>query len=337
MDTRLSLSIVPRFVRLLATISLLLLVQAAWSAPVTIAMDGQKIVTASAVRMRSEPDIGAKEIGSLHLGEVVRAVLRTRDMLPTGQIKHYWYFVQTGHTKGWVFGSLLRDFKIDQQEKIWTELVQARFARESLSFAEAVDLVAFLDTVLPKTKNSEAKGALSLARLLVLQHSINGLDYRSQEQSPYSAWLKKYKDLIFHDEISGQWLVNVDAYWQLAERYRGTKIGDEIAWQAAEAQLGGECEGDISCNLERENMTYGEYLRRYPKGQHVGDGLGRMAETFAYLETALKEQPNYFHSFRESGQTIDALIAAVGKASPQAKYYPEVLAQLKRIRQAYAR
>lgn len=302
-----------------------------------IAMDGQKIVTGSTVRMRAQPSLESEVVGHLSLGAVVPASKRTKEKLQTGQINHYWYLVRVGETEGWVTGSLLRDFKPEQKEQIWFELIKNRLDDKELLFPDRVALYRFTNLVVRSGRSEKLQGAFELGRLLALQKSFDQLQYDALEKEPYADWVKEHQAAkrVFHDEISGQWLVPSTDYWKLADKHQGGPAGDEIAWYAANAQLGGECEGDIACNLEREQITQGEYLRRFPLGRYANVSLQRLTETLEYIRTTLKQQPDYFRQTPESGAIIDSLLKVIRNTNPKLSEHPKAVEAIKAIRMAF--
>ncbi|MEZ5479936.1 MAG: SH3 domain-containing protein [Thiolinea sp.] len=304
--------------------------------PALLAMDGQKIVTASSVRVRAEPTLEADVLGRVGLGAVVRGIRRTRDKLQIGELHDYWYQVESGELQGWVSGRYLRDFQPENREQIWFELIKERLDNPELSFPESVALYRFARLVNAHVQEGKLKGAFELGELLALQKSFDRLDISLAEQAPYAAWISEHQEAgrVFHDEISGQWLVPSTDYWKLADRYDGKAGADDIAWYAANAQLGGECEGDISCNLGREKITFGEYLKRHPYGRYAGASLQRISETLSYILQALEQQPDYFQQVTDTGPVIDELVELVANSNPKLSERAKAFGQIKAIQQA---
>ncbi len=303
--------------------------------PASIVMDGQKIVAASAVRVRAIPDVSAPEIGKVELGMILQATERTQEKLSAGSLNNYWYKISSPGISGWILGDFLKDFQAINREKIWLDLIRERIANQGLSFNDQMGLYAFVDSLVPQMTEKDRVGAAELGKILALQKSLDSIQYDNEKKQPYAGWLKQHEGSIFHDEISGQWLVPAQAYWDLAEKYQGSRAGDEIAWSAANAQLGGECEGDVACNLGREYMTQAEYLRLYPQGRHTNESLKQLGETLSYIQGALKADPHYFRLSPESGETIKSLQSIVEKTSPKLAERPKVLVQLKSIKTSY--
>ncbi len=326
---------------------LLLLSRAAVAEMPLLAMDGQKIVTASAVRYRAQPALDAAIIGQVSLGAVLRATRRTQEKLLTGAVENYWYRVSVGDQQGWIAGQFLRDFKAEQKEKIWFSIIRERMDEPTLSFADRVALYRFADTLVSQTAGDpevegqmaldKMGGAFALGRLLALQKAFDKVNGDNAQREPYQAWVKEHETAkrVYYDEISGQWLVPAAAYWQLADQHKAGKGDDEISWYAANAQLGGECEGDIECELNREKITYGEYLRRHPYGRYAGKALTRMSASFAYIQQTLAREPGYFRTSSAAGEVIDALFETVASVNPKLTERAVAFKQIKAIRLAF--
>lgn len=323
-----------RFILLFCLVSL---PASAWANLPLIAMDGQKIVAASAVRIRTQPSLESEVTGYLSLGAVIPATQRTKEKLQTGGLNGYWYFVKSASVEGWVSGNFLQDFQPEKKEQIWFDLIKSRLDNPDLSFQDRVTLYKFTGLVVENAQDEKLKGAFELGRLLALQKSFDLVNYSNEKQEPYAAWVAEHQsaERIFHDEISGQWLVSAQDYWKLADKHKGRPSGDEIAWYAANAQLGGECEGDIACGLDREKMTQGEYLLRYPLGRYANVSLQRLSETLSYIQNALEEQPGYFRDMPASWTTVDSLVDIVKNTNPKLRERAKAVEQIKSIQMTF--
>lgn len=298
-----------------------------------IAMDGKKIVTASTVRVRSQPSLTSSVVGHVNLGTIVPASKRTKNKLKNGSFQHYWYLIQSPTMLGWVSGRFLTDFQAVNKAKIWFALIKKRLDNPDLSFRDRVALYKFTDLVVKNSQGEKLEGAFELGKLLALQKSFEPVNYGNHKKEPYASWIAAHQPekRIFLDEISGEWLVSAMDYWTLADKYKGQASGDEIAWYAANARLGGECEGDIACNLEREEVTQGEYLKRYPLGRYANASLKRMSNVLEYVQSTLKEQPDYFKEASGSGKTIESLVDIIKTTNPKLSERPKAVEQIKAI------
>lgn len=311
---------------------LLLACQLSQAAPAIIEASGQKIMTASAVRVRIAPDTRSDEVGNLGLGTLVSLEQQTKDKQKIGDLLNYWYKVKSGELSGWVFGEFLIDFKVANQDKIWADIAQERLSKKEMLFTDWTDLYSFANQSLTQASAKTTRGWLELARLSALQGGMAQINFENEKESPYLEWLAAHQEEAYHDEISGLWLVSAEKFWNLAEQHAYTQLGDEIAWAAASAQLGGECEGDVECNLRREGMTTIAYLQRYPTGDHIAEALTGLEEVLVYLVTALKQEPDYFRVMPEMSDMMKRYIYAVSKTcGDQAVKRGPVITQLKVI------
>lgn len=296
-------------------------------------MDGRKIVVASALQVREGPSTDNTVLGRLKLGVTLHATQRTREKATVGKRKSYWYKVSDGTLEGWVFGAYLRDFDLAKREEIWLQLARERSTSSKLKFTDYADTFGFITAILPQVRHKIAGVELEFNRLLVLQRSVDQITEKQSDTQPYKRWLALHKGRVFFDEISGQWLTRAQDFWDLADKIPGTRLGDDIALYATNAPLGGECEGDISCNLGRLQLTIGEYLKRYPQGRHAGRMLREMDEVLVFVQQELKREPDYFNNDQDSGSALRALISQL--EATQAPEHKLVLERLQAIQTRY--
>ena len=103
-------------------------------------------------------------------------------------------------------------------------------------------------------------------------------------------------------------------------------MGDVIAWQAAHATHGGECEGFVECMSYRLQITQGEYLKRYPKGRYVTPILEEINEELSYMA---KEAPNQRDNVKEIDfATWDKILTPLSK-SPTLDKTQQLLKKIK--------
>jgi hypothetical protein len=141
--------------------------------------------------------------------------------------------------------------------------VNAALASETQDFAAWQKLENELDRA-EKTPRHE------LQRYQVLMRAAEALPWDPAEHDlAMTSWLKRHEGLIFYDEISSRNLVHVDPIWQLFERSKDSSEAEEIAWTAAEAPRGGECEGYLPCHVGSSLESAGRYLRHFPRGRHA--------------------------------------------------------------------
>lgn len=114
----------------------------------------------------------------------------------------------------------------------------------------------------------------ALWRYRVIARALSGVDYESKEKEPAKSWLARHESEVGFSEPSGAYNVTQEKVWELWEKSKASPVAEEIAWEAANTPLGGECEGYLTCYLEADLRGIGRYLENYPKGKWAKEGAG---------------------------------------------------------------
>jgi hypothetical protein len=266
-----------------------------------VAVNTHKLTAGTGVRVRATPSTSAAETGKLGIGTDLTITQRTASKSKVGAQSDYWYQA-SAPVKGWVFGSLLRDFDPAQPESAWLALALEKLGksdvmydaydhRSPLSFGDAVEISDFAKRAAAGSKTPAVQGELELAYWRAVQIALTSGDMDSHEKPPYSTWKKKFGEDVIYSEPSAEYLINPDVLWKLADKHKADASGDVIAWQAANAYVGGECEGDISCYSARTQMMQGAYLKRYPHGKYVEQALTSVNDTLDSMKKEWKDYP----------------------------------------------
>ncbi len=253
---------------------------------VTVAAQNAKsrITVASNVRVRSMPNTTAEEIAKLPIGVIVRELEQSSTKERIANSEDYWYKVALADGKeGWLFGSFTVPFDARNKAAIYKQIAADRLKVESANFVDWADLSRFLTTAATEVSDKETLAWLELARLLAMRNAAAALPIDKQTQPPFQAWLKANETNLVYSDPAGQWFVKADLFWNLHKKYSALPIGNQIAWQAANTSLGGECEGYIPCHLSRLNITTGRYLKLYPQGAYTHLALTQMQEELQSL------------------------------------------------------
>jgi hypothetical protein len=285
-----------------AFITALLTAGACHATDAYVAEKNHKITVGTGVRVRAAPSTSATEVGKLTLGTDFASSQRTAESVKIGNQSAYWYQVDAP-LKGWIFGGFLRSFDPAQADNARLTLIRDKIGaadklydgydnKSPLSFSDAVETSQFAHTAAAASKDAEARGELELAYWRAVQLSLFPITSADSAKPPYAAWLKQLGDNAFHSEPSDSYLVKPENFWTLADLHAKDAIGDAIAWQAANAFVGGECEGSIGCMSARSLMMEGEYLKRFPHGKHAEDALKAAAATLDFIKQDWKNQPD---------------------------------------------
>ncbi|MEZ5308674.1 MAG: hypothetical protein R2684_16130 [Pyrinomonadaceae bacterium] len=168
------------------------------------------------------------------------------------------------------------------------------FKMAKMDFATAVQLYEFLPGAADRAKTYEVGGDLRLKSIKALNLALRAVPFDKSESNPYKAFLDKNKDMVVYSEPAGEWYVVSEKIWQLHERYRKHKVGEEIAWTAASNSLPGECEGYINCYLYMLRIREAEYLNFYPNGKHSLEALGNIKSMLEPIVADAKEKTVYY-------------------------------------------
>lgn len=293
-----------------------------------------KMATVSAVRVRREPRFESAEVARLKLGTVVSAVARSEAQTEIGGRTDYWYRVELpGGVSGWAFGGLLADYDPARRPEIMRRVIDERLKVEAMEFEDGVDFYNFVASALAEAKEPEARGELERARLRAIGFAAGPMPEDAATNARYRDFQRAHAGEIFYHELAGGWYVRADAVWELERKYHGTPLGDSIAWDAAQAVLGGECESDEVCQFLRLSDTEGRYLSLYPEGEHAAEVLQNLAQALASEDVAQTINGTGGDQYqREARESLKKAVAELRPAVSRTKA-PERAAVLERLNQ----
>lgn len=130
---------------------------------------------------------------------------------------------------------------------------------------------------------AESKAKAELTRLLKLKAALEKVPMEKQDREPHKSFLKKNEKEIVYSEPAGQWYVQSELFWKLHNKYKSLSIAEQIAWEAAQNPIPGECEGYINCYVYLCSITSGKYLGFYPNGKHSKQAITEVVERLEQL------------------------------------------------------
>lgn len=234
-----------------------------------------RITTTLGLRLRAGPADTARVLRSLGLGTIVSV---------QGTASGTWLPVVTslGH-QGWIAAEHTIPYPVGGEFSALVEIARAYLEPQSRSFEETVAAINLLEHTLRRLEDrpdvfpADAEPRVLLLRLQLLQAALDRLagplapGYESDwnQQPPLrEAWLLGHAEEFSYAEVQGQGLVSPSTFWALHERFRKSPLAEEIAWAAATAPLGGECEGDPVCMFAWAE-PFLLYLQAHPRGAHA--------------------------------------------------------------------
>lgn len=135
---------------------------------------------------------------------------------------------------------------------------------------------AELSRAVGEQREPELRARYQLGRLRAISRAAATLSpdaaERHQEQE---RWLADHESEVFYNEIGGGYLLAADRLWELHEQASkagaSAAVAEEIAFAAATAPLGGECEGYLPCWVGATLRCEGRYLELHPRGRHAAE------------------------------------------------------------------
>ncbi len=274
-----------------------------------------RIITGSAIRLRSAPQTTASEVTRLSIGTLVKEIGKSDKKEKIGQQEDFWYQVVLADGKqGWVFGGFAEAFEESKKGQIYTKLIDDRLKAKT-SFSDQVDLVNFLERTIKEVKTPEVIAELELGYLLALRQSVHSIPVDKQSDAQYKNWLKKHESKLVYSEPSGEWEIQSEQLWNLQKKYSSLAVGEKIAWEASQNTLPGECEGYLPCYISILGLTSASYLQLYPTGAHSQEALKTIADEIdTYVEDMDKKEPTYtFPNDAETRKDLQDSLAEVRK------------------------
>lgn len=251
----------------------------------TSAEPSQIIVTDVAARIRSQAKAGAPEINHPPLGTALQVVEKTP----------LWYRVKFSDgaktSTGWIPANSASDFNSAGKPQIYQQITDRYYKPRGMDFATASGLYEFLNRA--DISELGSTGDLELKRLLALRAALNSVPAGKSRDYPYQNFLKANEKSVVYSEPSGAWIVKSDQFWDLHKKYKDAAVADQIAWEAAQNPLPGECEGYVNCHLFYTRMTSGEYLNLHPNGKHNLEALTNLTNSLEPIVADLSAKSVY--------------------------------------------
>lgn len=278
----------------------------------------QLIVVATDSRIRREPKQSAPQLSLVKIGK----------LLPVYEKNGGWHRVEYENGKsGWIADSTTRDYENDDRDEIYQNIADKYAKNKSLDFATAAEVSDFLRTAQALVKKDETKADLGFKRLRILTAAVKAVPSGKGDAFPYKSFLQAHEKEVVYSEPSATWLVRSDLFWELHGKYMQSPVAEEIAWEAAQNTIPGECEGYINCRLYVLRAMEGEYLNFYPNGRYsrkalelvtmnLGVMVAEMNNKTAFTPLADISDRAEFNRFLTELRTIISKVADADKAKP---------------------
>lgn len=246
----------------------------------------QIIVTDVSARIRSQAKSGAPEITHPKLGTILKVVEKT----PA------WYRVRFSDgsktSSGWISAISVNDLNAAAKDQIYRQIADRYYKHDGMDFTTASELYEFLNGV--STNSGAADSAeLDLKKLLALRAALKSIPTGKSDENPYREFLKAHEKDVVYSEPAGEWYENSNLFWDLHKRNEKSPLADQIAWEAAQNPLPGECEGYVNCYLFYARMTSGEYLSLHPTGKNNLEALNNITNFLEPIAAGIGGNSSY--------------------------------------------
>lgn len=221
----------------------------------------QLIVNVTAGRIRNGNNLQSETLQTAEIGTVFNVISEEKD----------WSKIEVAKDKeGWISKTITENFTAANRIKTYNSIADKYLAKKDSDFKTLAEVFYFLKKASDETENAE----LEFKRFKVLGNVLKTISTNNMNESPYKTFTDKNQEEIVYSEPSGEWYVSATRLWELHAKHKNSKsLGEQIAWQAAQTTLAGECEGYINCYLYKMRITDGEYLNFYPNGKYSREAL----------------------------------------------------------------
>lgn len=246
----------------------------------------QIIVTDVSARIRSQAKASAPELTRPKLGTILRVAEKT----PA------WYRVQYSAgaktSSGWISANSVNDLNAAGRNQLYRQIADRYYKSDGMDFATASELYEFLNRAGDELNGSDT-AELELKKLLALRSALRTIPAGRTGENPYRDFLKSNEKSVVYSEPAGEWYVGSNLFWDLHTKFEKSPLADQIAWEAAQNPLPGECEGYVNCYLFYGRMTSGEYLRLHPTGKKSLEALINLTNLLEPIVAGLEAKSVY--------------------------------------------
>jgi hypothetical protein len=238
---------------------------------------------------------------------------------------------------GWIAANTVAEVNGSDRTDVY-RLITDRNYRADMDFNTSVDLYDFLGKASVEMPVSEKAADIELKRIFALRAAASRINRQNRVSAPFSDFVNQRNGEILFNEVTGEYLVSSNLFWNLADKYRNLPSGDIIGWYGARNPIPGECGRLVNCHIFLARMTDGEYLSIFPNGRSANDAMRNISFMLEPLVTDLQSR-NIFMSPTDAddkvelGSLIKELRTIVSRSGIPERQ--NVLAKLDRIEKGY--
>lgn len=286
----------------------------------------QLIVNVTSARIRRENNLQSETLQIAEIGTVFNVISEDKD----------WSKVEVSKDKeGWISKTITESFSAATRIKTYNSIADKYLSKKDSDVKTLSEVFYFLKKTSDETGNAE----LEFKRFQMLGNILKIVSTAKANENPYKNFTDKNQEEIVYSEPSAEWYVNSTKLWELHAKYKNVKpLGEQIAWQAAQTTLAGECEGYINCYIYKMRITDGEYLNFYPNGKYSREALRNITNFLEPInqdsvEKAVYTGPSDISDRADFNKNLAELRTIISKTPYIEKQ--KTIAQINRIAEAF--
>lgn len=285
----------------------------------------QLIVNAAAARVRRENNLQSETLQTADVGTIFNVIGEDAD----------WSQIEIAKDKeGWISKTITENFSVANRIKTYNAIADKYLASKKTDFKSAAEVFYFLKKAGDETGNAE----LEFKKFKMLAAVLKSIPFGKMDENPYKNFTDKNEEDIVYSDPSGEWYVNSTKLWELHAKHKNKPLGEQIAWQAAQTTLAGECEGYINCYIYKMRITDGEYLNFYPSGKYSREALRNITNFLEPInqdsaQKAVYDGPSDISDRADFNKNLAELRTIISKTPYIEKQ--KTIAQINRIAEAF--
>jgi hypothetical protein len=234
------------------------------------------VITRPATSLYQEPSLTGKPNDSVGIGSSVKLLEKSRNgkalkiSSSTGKI-------------GWIGTNYTKIIDPKSLHTILLEVARAYMLRPEEDSSPNLEVEKWIMSLKnDKNFSSLQIAELELYRLLCIQKIARTVQ---PDNTKLKTWTSTHKGYIYYSDYGNAgYFLDPQLLWKLESSLpANTPLKEQVAFEASNLEIGGECEGYWVCVLERAMNKAGNYLKKHPNGKNAAFFVNNLKEELGAL------------------------------------------------------
>lgn len=234
------------------------------------------VITRPLTSLYKEPFLKGQSNGSIAIGSSVKLLEKSSNgkalkvSSSTGKI-------------GWIGSSQAQIIDQKPLNTILLEAARAYMLRPEEESSPNLEVEKWITNL----KNDKSFTSLQLAelelyRLLCIQKIARTVQ---PDNTKLKTWISTHKNYVYYSDYGNAgYFLDPQLLWKLESSLpANTPLKEQVAFEASNLEIGGECEGYWVCVLERAMNKAGNYLKKHPNGKNAAFFVNNLKEELGSL------------------------------------------------------